>query len=51
VGAARLAAGLFEPVDLLGGRVYLVVVLALGEARQFVQVFSAPYGLLGPAAP
>src|SRR6266446_9683854 len=30
-----------------GGRVDLAVVLAVGEHRQFVQVFSAPAGLLG----
>ena len=47
VDAAGLAAGTLEPVEQLGGRVDLVVVLAAREDRQLVQVFGEPAGLLG----
>jgi len=36
--------GLFEPVEKLRGRVCLVVMLALGEYRQLVEVFGEPGG-------
>ena len=41
------AAGLLEPVEHLRGRVDLVVVLALRERRQLVQVFGEPFCLSG----
>src|SRR5271166_219195 len=44
---AGAAAGLLEPVEHLGGRVDLVVVLTLWENRQLVDVLGEPRGLLG----
>ena len=41
-----LAARQFEPVEKLRRRVGLVVEAAVGEIRQFVQVFGEPRGLL-----
>ena len=43
---AGAAAGALEPVEHLGGRVDLVVVLAFGEDRQLVEVFGKPGRLL-----
>jgi hypothetical protein len=41
------AAGLLEPVEQLRGRIDLVVVLAVGEDRQLVEVFGEPSRFLG----
>ena len=41
------AGGLLEPVEHLRGRVDLVVVLALRERGQLVQVFGEPCRLFG----
>ena len=43
----RLLPGAFEPVEHLGRRVDLVVVLAFWKDRQLVQVFGEPRRLLG----
>src|SRR5215467_3904514 len=39
--------GLFEPVEKLRGRIRLVVVLALWEHGQLVEVFGEPGGTFG----
>ena len=36
-----------EPVQELRGRIHLVVVLAFGEHRHFVEVFGEPGGVFG----
>ena len=45
IGAGAAAA--LEPVQYLGGRVDLIVVLAIGEGSQLVQVLGEPRRLLG----
>jgi len=44
---AGAAAGAFEPIEHLGGRVDLVVVLAARQRRQLMEVFGEPPRLLG----
>src|SRR5205814_5404341 len=46
---AVVGAGFFVPVEKLGRGICLVVVLAPGKHRQFVEVFGEPRGVLGDA--